>query len=86
MKEIIQQITHTHTMKPLSETYKELGIAFAFPIMIKDANGYLTYYEDSEGWEKCEFDAKCDETYYENSDGCKEGTPRSGFRGVNYQH
>jgi hypothetical protein len=36
-------------MKKLSETYKELGIAFTFPIEIKDANGNETYYEDSDG-------------------------------------
>ena len=39
-------------MKKLSETYKELGIAFTFPIEIKDANGELTYYENSEGVKK----------------------------------
>jgi hypothetical protein len=36
-------------MEKLSETYKELGIAFTFPIEIKDANGNETYYEDSDG-------------------------------------
>ena len=36
-------------MKKLSETYKELGIAFTFPIKIKDAKGKETYYEDSKG-------------------------------------
>ena len=36
-------------MKPLSETYKELGIAFDFPIKITNANGELTYYENSNG-------------------------------------
>ena len=65
-------------MKPLSETYKELGIAFSFPITIEDANGYLTYYEDSKGfWEKWERDADGNETYFENSRGYKEGAPRS---------
>ena len=44
-------------MKKLSDTYKELGIAFTFPIEIKDANG--------------------NQTYYENSNGKKVGTPRS---------
>ena len=64
-------------MKPLSETYTELGIAFTFPIMIKDANGELTYIEISDGyWVKWEFD-NGKETYYENSTGYKEGTPRS---------
>jgi hypothetical protein len=56
-------------MKPLSETYKELGIAFTFPIEIKDANDNDTYYETSRGyWCKREYDAKSNVTYYENSD------------------
>jgi len=36
-------------MKKLSDTYKELGIAFTFPIEIRDANGNVTYYENSDG-------------------------------------
>ena len=36
-------------MKPLSETLTELGIAFSFPIVVKDANGRVTYYENSVG-------------------------------------
>ena len=56
-------------MKPLSETLTELGIAFSFPIEIKNTNGYQTYYEDSDGyWRRYERDANGDETYYENSD------------------
>ena len=65
-------------MKPLSDTLKELGIAFSFPIEIKDANGKETYYEDSEGfWRKYEYDCDGKETYYENSYGYKKVTPRS---------
>ena len=64
-------------MKPLSETYTELRIAFRFPIKIKDDNGNEIYYEWSEGWIKREFDAKGNETYFEFHDGYKEGTPRS---------
>ena len=57
-------------MKKLSETYRELGIAFTFPIAIEDKNGNETYYEDSSGfWYRCEFDEKGNETYFENSDG-----------------
>ena len=57
-------------MKKVSETFKELGIDFTFPIEIKDANGNLTYYEDSDDyWEKSEYDARGNETYFENSDG-----------------
>ena len=56
-------------MKPLSETLTELGIAFSFPIEIKNTNVYQTYYEDSDGyWRRYERDANGDETYYENSD------------------
>jgi len=65
-------------MKKLSDTYKELGIDFSFPIEIKDANGKETYYEDSEGfWRKYDYDANGNETYYENSYGYKKVTPRS---------
>ena len=65
-------------MKPLSETLTELGIAFTFPIEIKDAKGYETYRETSNGyWQRCERDADGNETYYENSTGTKIGTPRS---------
>ncbi len=57
-------------MKKLSETLTELGIAFSFPIEIKDANGNVTYHENYEGyWYKYEYDAKGDSTLYEDSDG-----------------
>ena len=57
-------------MKLLSETYKELGIAFTFPIEIRDTNGRRTYYESSHGyWRKREYDADGNETYFENDDG-----------------
>ena len=57
-------------MKPLSETYKKLGIDFTFPIEIRGANGYVTYYEDSDDfWERCEWDANGNLTYCENSNG-----------------
>ena len=57
-------------MKKLSETLKELGIAFTFPIEINDANGKKTYYETSEGdWWRVEYDANGNETYYKNSKG-----------------
>ena len=55
-------------MKPLSETYKELGIAFSFPIIIKDANDKPTYYEDGDDcWSRYERDAKGKPIYYEDS-------------------
>ena len=57
-------------MKKLSEIYKELGIAFSFPIQIKDSNGNETYFERSNGyWYRLEYDAKGNETYHKNSDG-----------------
>ena len=57
-------------MKPLSETLTELGIAFSFPIEIKDAKGKVTYYEGSDGfWQRLERDANGKETYYEDIDG-----------------
>ena len=56
-------------MKPLSETCNQLGIAFSFPIEIKDANGRQTYFESSDGfWWKREYDANGKQTYFENSD------------------
>ena len=59
----------THTMKKLSETLTELGIAFTFPIRIWDAKGYQTYYEDSNGyWDKYEWDGNGRATHYEDSD------------------
>jgi hypothetical protein len=55
---------------PLSETYKELGIAFTFPIKIKDGNGNRTYCENSDGsWYRNEYDENGKETYYETSKG-----------------
>ena len=57
-------------MKKLSETYKELGIAFSFPIEIKDDNGTDTYWEDSNGyWSRWKRDANGKQTYYETSTG-----------------
>ena len=57
-------------MKKISDTYKELGIDFTFPIEIKDANGNETYFEDSNGyWRKYEYDANGNETRFEDSDG-----------------
>ena len=57
-------------MKKLSDTYKELGIAFTFPIEIDNANGNETYYENSKGfWWKYEYDDNGNQTYYEDSCG-----------------
>ena len=57
-------------MKKLSETYKELGIAFTFPIVVKDKNGNPTYYETSDGfWGRDEYDEKGNQTYFEASSG-----------------
>ena len=57
-------------MKKLSETYKELGIAFTFPIEIKNEKGNSTYYENSYGyWWRREHDKDGNETYSETSCG-----------------
>ena len=41
-----------------------------FPFEIKDDQGNLVYYEDSDGfWEKSEYDERENEVYYENSEG-----------------
>ena len=86
-------------MKKLSEIYKELGIAFTFPIEIKDANGNEIYFESSDGyWSiserdangnrtyfenyhnysyRCQYDDNDNRNYFEDSNGLREGTPRS---------
>jgi len=57
-------------MKKLSETLTELGVAFTFPIDIKDANGSKTYYENSNGcWHKWEYDANGKVNYFGDSEG-----------------
>ena len=56
-------------MTPLSKTYKELGIAFEFPIAIKDEDGNVTYFENSDGlWSRREYE-NGKRTYFENSAG-----------------
>jgi hypothetical protein len=41
-----------------------------FPFSIKDSNGRIIYYENSEGfWKKREYDSDGNLIYYENSDG-----------------
>jgi hypothetical protein len=60
-------------MKKISETYKELGIAFTFPIEIKDDNGKQTYYEDIFGFcSRYEYDKNGKETYCDDMDGSWE--------------
>ena len=60
-------------MKKLSETYKELGIAFTFPIVVKDKDGNQTYYEDIFGfWSRYEYDKNGKETYCDDMDGSWE--------------
>jgi len=57
-------------MKKLSEIYKELGIAFTFPIEITNEKGNSTYYENSYGyWWRREHDKDGNETYSETSRG-----------------
>ena len=69
-------------MKKLSETYKELGIAFTFPIEIKDANDNRTYYENSDGYGyRWEYDDNGNVPYYENSNGdwCRSEYDANGY-------
>ena len=41
-----------------------------FPFEIKDSEGNLIYWENSDGyWEKCEFDSKGNKIYWEDSNG-----------------
>ena len=69
-------------MKKLSETYKELGIDFTFPIVVKDKDGNETYYETRSGyWARYEYDENGNQTYYETSTGYKGGTKRSSCSG-----
>ena len=57
-------------MKKLSEIYKEQGIAFKYPIVIRDRNGNRTYFETSYGnWNKREYDANGNTTFEELWDG-----------------
>lgn len=57
-------------MKRLSETLKEMGIAFTFPIEIKNEAGNETYYETSNGfWCKREYGLSGKGTYFENCNG-----------------
>ena len=72
-------------MKPLSETFTELGIAFSFPIRINDAKGNQTYYENSaDYWAKWERDANGKETYWENSNDCWVRTERDANGNITY--
>ena len=67
---IIERMHNFTTMKKLSETLTELGIAFSFPIRIKDSEGNETYFENIGGlWEKWEYGANGNPTYYERSCG-----------------
>ena len=57
-------------MKKLSDTLAELGLAFSFPIEIKDADGNETYYEESNGYQyKREYGDDGNWAYFEDSDG-----------------
>jgi hypothetical protein len=56
-------------MKKLSDTLKEMGVEFTFPIEIKNEAGKETYFENSRGyWYKRKYDSEGNETYYENND------------------
>ena len=72
-------------MKQLSETYKELGIAFTFPIEIMEANDRVTYFEDSDGyWARNKRDSKGRPLYHEDSDGFWQKWERDANGDVDY--
>ena len=53
-----------------------------FPFEIKDKNGNVIYYENSNGdWLKREFDSDGNKIYYENSDGLIEDNRPKGCEG-----
>jgi len=57
-------------MKKLSDTLKEMGVEFTFPIGIKNEAGKETYFENSNGhWCKSEYNPSGKATYYETSNG-----------------
>ena len=57
-------------MKKLSEVYKKLGIAFAFPIEITNEKGKETYHETGNGnWYRYEYNEDGNLTYCERSNG-----------------
>ena len=57
-------------MKKLSDTLKEMGVEFTFPIKIKNEAGNQTYFENSGGyWCLSECDSEGNETYFESSGG-----------------
>ena len=54
-----------------------------FPVIIRDKNGNLIYYEESNGyWIKREYDSNGNKIYYEDSD-CKiiDNRPKQSFEG-----
>jgi len=72
-------------MKKLRETYKEIGIAFSFPIKIKDANGYVTYRENgNDYWRRYERDANGNVTYFEDSNDYWERYEYDAYGNVTY--
>ena len=69
-EQLTNQNQNHNTMRKLSETLTELGIAFTFPIKIEDSNGNETYCEYSDGYSyRREYNANGNETYYEKSNG-----------------
>lgn len=57
-----------YMMKRLSESLKEIEIAFSFPIRIVNDAGKITYRENKDGfWCKRHYDSNGNRIYYENS-------------------
>ena len=67
-------------MKKLSEVYKELGIDFAFPIIINNQYGYETYFEHENGyWRFREYDKDCNQVYHEDHKGVNHDNREEGL-------
>ena len=60
------------------EIFHEGNTKSKIPIEIRDTNGKVTYYEDSNRfWAQWERDDNGNQAYYEDSNGSKWGTPKS---------
>lgn len=66
----------------LAQAYKQLFGKVSYPFIIYDANGNITYHENSSGfWTKCEYNINGNVTYSEDSAGYIEGKKQSSCDG-----
>jgi len=65
-----QNLQPKNKVSKLSDTLKEMGVGFTFPIQIKNAVGKETYFENINGyWHKSEYDSAGRLTCFKNGDG-----------------